>query len=61
MMGSAQVSLGKGRNIVPVIPTTPKEVLGTQMVLMLSATMPGTAKAKKTLTQEFHKTQEADI
>lgn len=56
MMGSVQVSLGKGRNIVPMIPAAPKEVLGIQMALskyLLSAIMPGTAKAKKTLTQEL--------
>lgn len=47
-----------------MIPEALREALGTQMVLskyLLSGTMPHTEKAKKTLTQEFHVTQEADI
>lgn len=47
-----------------MILAAPREVPGTQMVLnkyVLSGTMPDTAKAKKTLTQEFHMSQEADF
>lgn len=47
-----------------MIPEALREALGTQMVLSkysLSGTLPHTEKAKKTLTQEFHVTQEADI
>lgn len=47
-----------------MILTAPREVHGTQTVLnkyLLSGTMPDTAKAKKTLTQEFHVSQKADF
>lgn len=47
-----------------MIPEALREAVGTQMVLSkysLSGTMPRTEKAKKTLTQEFHMTLEADI
>ena len=46
------------------IPAASGEGFGTQMVLnqyLLSDTMPDTAKAKKTLTLEFHRSQKADI
>lgn len=64
MMGSAQTPRRGAGILFLMILTAPREVHGTQMVLnkyLLSGAIPDTAKAKKTLTQESHISQNANF